>query len=101
MSSRSAVTATALTGADQAVLAGKGRYHGFTIRETAASTAVVRIYDGTSAAGTLLETIALTAGQSQQAYYEPEGNAGGIRVDAGIYVDVVSGAVEGSVRSST
>lgn len=90
-------TPVALTGDNQQVLTvvsgSSGLYKGITLRETGASTAVVRIYDGTSAAGTLLDTIGLTAGQSISLDY-PEG----IAVKTGIYVSKVSGAFEGSVR---
>lgn len=69
-------------------------YYGFTLRETTASaTATVRIYDGTTAAGTLLETVKLASGESAREFYN-----GGIRVGTGVYVSIVSGTVEGSVR---
>jgi hypothetical protein len=84
----------ALTGSDQAVRTTHGTYCGFTIRETAGSTAVVRIYDHASAAsGTIIDTIGLAANESAREFYP-----NGIRVSNGIYVDIVSGAVEGSVR---
>lgn len=84
----------ALTGADQAVNAGPAVYRGFTIRETAGATAVVRIFDNASTnAGTVLEEISLAANESAREFY-----LGGIYADNGVYVDVVSGAVAGSVR---
>jgi hypothetical protein len=92
-------TPVALTGNDQQVWPASGAaqavgtYKGVTLRETAGAAAVVRIYDGTSAAGTLLDTIALAASQSVSLDY-PEG----IAVRTGIYVSKVSGAFEGSVR---
>lgn len=87
--------AVALTGSDQAVLDRAGIYRGFTIRETSGSaSAVVRIFNHASAAsGTLLEEISLLAGESAREYYPT-----GVWADLGIYVDVVSGAVAGSVR---
>jgi hypothetical protein len=86
--------AVALTGSDQAVRAATADYRGFAVRETAGSTAVIRIYDDPdSANGTLLDTIALTANESMAAYYSP-----GIAATTGIYVDIVSGTVEGSIR---
>lgn len=82
--------------ADEAALARAGNYHGFTFRETAGSTAVIRIYDNASAAsGTLLDSISLSANESAREFYEC-----GVRCKNGIYVDVVSGTVEGSVRFS-
>jgi len=84
----------ALTGADQLVRAGASIYAGFTVRETSgASPAVIDIYDGTSAAGTRLETIRLAASESARELYAP-----GIWAVTGVFVDVVSGAVAGSVR---
>lgn len=85
----------ALTGSDQTLAAqGNGVYAGYTVRETAGSTAVVRIYDALSATGTLLDSISLAANESKNAWY----GHGGIRYATGVYVDIVSGAVEGSVR---
>jgi hypothetical protein len=84
----------ALTGVDEAVRVGASVYRGFSVRETAGAVAVLRIHDGTSAAGTLLDTIALAANASASAWY----GDGGIWASNGVFVDVVSGAVEGSVR---
>lgn len=85
--------AIALTGSDQTARTGQAVYYGFSIRETAGAAAVVRVYDATSAAGTLLDTIGLAALESAREYYP-----GGVWAQTGIYVDIVSGAVEGSVR---
>lgn len=84
----------ALTGADQVVSAAACEYMGFTVRETAGARAVVRIYDNASAgSGKLLDTVSLLPNESAREYYpEP------IFARSGVYVDVVSGAVEGSVR---
>ncbi len=87
-------TLVALTGSDQVVRTTHGTYSGFSIRETAGATAVVRVYDNASAAsGTLLDSISLAANESAREYY-----LAGIAVANGIYVDVVSGAIEGSIR---
>lgn len=88
--------ATALTGSDQVVSAVPSLYYGFSIRETSGSaSAVVRVYDNASAAsGTILEEVSLAAAESAREYY-----ANGIRAVNGLYLDVVSGAVAGSVRS--
>jgi hypothetical protein len=89
-----AVRTVALTGSDQAINATAGIYVGFAIRETAGAVAVVRIYDNASAgSGTLLDSIGLAANESAREFYP-----GGIWCSGGIYVDVVSGSVEGSVR---
>lgn len=88
------VTAVALTGADQVARNAPATYRGFSIRETGGSTAVVRVFDNASAAsGTVLDEIALVANESAREFYTP-----GIRAANGIYIDVVSGAVAGSVR---
>jgi hypothetical protein len=86
--------AVALTGADQLVVTGGAMYRGFSIRETAGAAAVVRIYDGASASGTLLDTVSLVASESARELY----GSCGIWATAGIFVDVVSGSVEGSIR---
>ena len=83
----------ALSGSSQALRSTQTVYAGFTIRETAGSTAVVRLYDNTAASGTLLETISLAANESAGAFYP-----GGIWAATGIYVSIVSGTIEGSVR---
>lgn len=87
---------TASTGADQAVADAAGFYRGFTLRETTgAAPATVVIYDNASAAsGTILEEITLLAGESAREWY----GVPGIPTLNGIYVDVVSGAVAGSIR---
>lgn len=88
------VNTVLLTGSNQAALARPGAYCGFTIRETAGSTAVVRLFDNASAAsGTPLEEISLAANESRsELYVHP------VWARNGIYVQVVSGTVAGSVR---
>lgn len=88
--------AVALTGSDQAVATTRTLYRGFTIRETSGSaTAVVRLFDNASAAsGTVLDEVSLNAGESAREYYVE-----GVWAINGIYVDVVSGSVAGSVRA--
>lgn len=86
--------AVALTGSDQVVSATPSHLMGVTVRETAGSTAAVRVYDNASAAsGTILAVVALTANASQTIDF-----AVPVRAIAGLYVDIVSGTVEGSVR---
>lgn len=88
------VRSVALTGANQVVLGGAGVYRGFTIRETAGAAAVVRLYDNASAAsGTPLEKITLGPNESAREFYQV-----GIWAENGIYANVASGAVAGSVR---
>jgi hypothetical protein len=86
----------ALNGSSQSISGTSKDYRGFTIRETANSTAVVVIYDNASAAsGTVLEEISLAAGESAREFYAE----GGIPTVNGIYVSIVSGTVAGSVRT--
>lgn len=91
-------TSVTLTGANQVVSATPKKYMGITIRETTGTTAAtVRIWDNASAAsGVVLDEIALTGGQSAREFYP----IGGINAVNGIYVQVVAGAVVGSVRTS-
>jgi len=88
------VSPVPLTGADQVVMNHGGWYYGFTIKETAGSTADVVVYDNASTnTGTILEQISLGPKESAREFYP-----GSIRVSNGVYVDVVSGAVAGSIR---
>lgn len=67
---------------------------GYSLRETAGSAAVVRVWDNASAAsGTLLATIGLAASASETKYFGEEG----IRAENGVFLQTVSGAVEGCV----
>ncbi len=85
--------AIALTGSDQVVSANPSLLYGFAIRETSGSaTAVVKIYDNASAASGTMIPVSLTASQSAREWWND-----GLRFPNGVYVDVVSGAVEGSV----
>lgn len=86
-----------LTGSNQAVSNAPCTYRGFTVKETTGTaTAAVTIYDNASAAsGVILDVITLLANESAREDY-----AVGIAAYRGIYVQVVSGAVTGAVRSS-
>lgn len=69
-------------------------YRGYSLRATGGAAATVRIWDNpAAAAGPLLDTIALAVDESKQAFYDT-----GIDARTGVYVEVVDGAVEGSVR---
>ena len=87
--------ALAIAGADIKLRSAPGLYMGFSFRETGGTNAATaKIYDGTSASGTLLDTINLAAGASLSKYYEE-----GIAYDVGIYIDFGgTGTIEGSVR---
>jgi hypothetical protein len=84
----------ALTGSSQIVSNTPADYRGFGVRETAGATAVLRIYDNASAAsGVLLDVVSLVANESARELYP-----GAIHASNGVYVQVVSGTIEGSVR---
>lgn len=88
-----AVTAEAIPGVSGVLsTAVPCRYQGFTIAETAGATAQVRIRNG-GATGTILENITLLANQSADDFYDI-----GIVAPLGIYVEIVSGTVAGSIR---
>ena len=87
------VRAVPLTGSDQLVITGQMSYCGFTVRETAGAVASFRVYDNTSATGTLLDTVSLAANESWSEVYTR-----GIWCQNGIYVDVLAGTIEGSLR---
>lgn len=71
-------------------------YKGFGLRELVGAAAVVRVYDSANSTLTgkvLLDTIRLNANESAREYYND-----GIMAGSGIYFEVVSGDVEGSLR---
>ncbi len=70
-------------------------YRGVTVRETTGvSTALLRIWDGTSATGRVLDEISLAANEStREDYGDPCPTA---RI--GVFVQVVSGTIVGSIR---
>ncbi|MFC8717782.1 hypothetical protein [Kitasatospora sp. NPDC057198] len=72
-------------------LSSPGRVVGWSVRETAGAAAVVRLWDGRDAGGQLLAAISLAASGAQTIM--PTG--GGINVSDALFVEVVSGAVEG------
>jgi hypothetical protein len=86
------VRAYAFSGSDGAVRSTRSIYCGFSLRETAGTTATVLVYDGTGASGTLLDSVSLAANESRAEFYP-----GGIIADTGIYIDV-TGTVAGSFR---
>jgi hypothetical protein len=96
MASRSKVASVNVT-TSAVVRASKCTYHGYTL-QAGASGAVVTIHDNASAAsGTHLEMITLGANATAHAYYPVEDNAGGLRVNNGIYF-ATNNAVTGSIR---
>lgn len=95
--SSAAVTSVLMTGSNQIVSAVAKDYRGFTVRETAGAPAVMVIWDNASAAsGTPIDEVTLAANESAREFY-PEG---GVRTTNGIYVQIVSGAIAGSIRTA-
>jgi hypothetical protein len=87
-----------LTGSNQQIVTAAPvvHYRGFTVRETSGTTsALIRLFDNTAASGTILEEIALTASQTARELYPQDG---ALIASNGIYAQIVSGAVSGSVR---
>jgi hypothetical protein len=79
---------------DLQVTTGQAILMGLTVAETTGiAGAVVRIRDGTSAAGGVVEVVRLAPGESARDWYGPQGR----RITNGIYLEVVSGSVEGVV----
>ena len=75
--------------ADKLIRSIPSKIKGFSIGASAAS--VVNIYDGTSSSGTIVFNVEIP--QNETAMFSNEG----ILCNTGIYVDVVSGSVKGSV----
>ena len=91
---RTVTALTATSGTSQDISEVPCTYHGFSFRETGGTTATIVIYNNTAASGTILDTIALTAGESAREWYDR-----GIAATVGITVDV-TGTVQGSVRKA-
>ena len=75
--------------ADKLIRSSAALVKGFSIGASAAS--VVNIYDGTSSSGTLVFNIEIP--QNETAMFSIDG----VPCNSGVYVDVVSGSVKGSV----
>lgn len=85
---------TKISGSSQALITTPVNLRGVTIGETGGAVAAVRLWDNASAAsGTLVATVRLAANTSQTVMFPGDG----IRCVKGLYVEVVAGAVEGSV----
>lgn len=81
-----------VTGSGQ-VFTGRCIFRGLSVRETAGATAAVRLYDNTSAAGTIVAPVSLPANGS----FSIAAPDGGVQAGIGLFWSVVSGTVEGSV----
>lgn len=71
-----------------------GVYFGFAVRETGAASASFNIYAGTDNTGVLLDPVRLNANETSGDFYGPQG----LEAPIGIYVELVSGTIVGSVR---
>lgn len=73
-----------------------GQIAGYSIRETAGARAVLRFRNGpeTDREQNILLTISLAAGESARDWFMPTG----IPFDLGLYVEVVSGTIEGAAQ---
>lgn len=67
-------------------------YCGFSLRETAGATALVRIRVNTIT-GKILDTIPLAANEGASDYY-----VDGVYCDGDLYCEIASGTVEGTIR---
>lgn len=89
-----AVQSTSISGSSQALLTSDPViYYGFSLRETAGAAAVVRVRDSGVVGGNILDTISLAANESAREFYAP----GGKNCRGGLYVEIVSGTVEGAI----
>lgn len=77
-----------------AIATGRTRFAGLALRETAGAPAVVRIRDGVDTQGGIVWPVSLAAGESIRDYL-PVDSA--IKLNNGLYVEIVSGTVEGTV----
>lgn len=77
-----------------AVFTGPCTYRGVSLQNTGGTAATVRVYDGTSAAGTILATATLAANGGTFL----DNVTDGVRANAGLFFSTSGGTVEGSVR---
>lgn len=89
-----------LTAASNTLIAPCTSLVGFSLRETAASTAVIRLRNG-SASGAILFTLSFAASEAitiilPVVKYQ-NALSGGFYCASGVYVETVSGTVEGSL----
>jgi|GEM_PF-2598788 len=82
--------ATPISIAAGQLFTGGGHLAGYNFRETAGAVAKVRLWDNTSAAGVILATVALAANGSIDLVCDR-------RFAKGVFAEIVSGAVEGSI----
>lgn len=72
---------------------GTGALAGFSFRETAGATAVLRLRDGNSTSGDIISVASFAANESIRDWFALPG----ITYKYGVYIEVVSGAIEGAL----
>ena len=83
-----------LVGSSTRVSTSAGRLMGWLVAETTGTaTAKIRLHDGADANADLVGTITLAAGESARDFLGPQG----IGLTYGLFVELVSGAVEGTL----
>lgn len=88
---RPAVTAS---GASARVATSPTRLMGFMLCEsTGAAPAKVRLWDGADTSGELVGAVSLVAGGNAREFFGPQG----VGLSQGLFVEVVTGAVEGTM----
>ncbi len=71
------------------LVTGPGELAGFVVEETAGAAAAVRLYDGTSTSGVLLDTIRVAASLSEQ-----HSHSSPVFFATGLYAEKVTGTVK-------
>lgn len=90
---RGALARPIVNGASMKISVSPGQLAGYSLAEAAGAAAVVRLRDGIDAGGDVLARINLAANGYADRWFLPHG----IAFTAGLYVEVVSGAIEGAV----
>ncbi len=80
------------------IAGGSGILRGWSVRETSsAAGAVFQVFDGTDANGQLAASVALKPGESTRDWFSEEG----VKIESGLFLNVVSGVMEGAVYFHT
>lgn len=97
IATRGAVPRVIVNGLSGSLSRSPGVVAGFALRETAGAPAVVKVYDSADANGDLILPVALLANQSLCQWLLPKG----ISYTLGLFVQVVSGSIEGAIFTGT
>lgn len=83
-----------VAGAGQQIITGPGYYKGAIVRETGAVALLLRVWDGTSAAGTIVDVVTVAANGTVTAF-----TSSAVAFSIGLFVERVTGTTyEGSIR---